>query len=200
MPPHTSVIINSTEIQPIEVRVLTVIVPPGTLIDHSTVVTAPVIVSVVSSELHTVMTVTYNHAVTCCPWIASNTQCVVGNWTIHRKISIMCILVAIFEVSKVNPQLCHRLSSCQTANLLQAQPMLSLHFTKPILIRCPSLVEVHQTVASSLEHGPAPSIAHVAPDGEGLPTPWVYGVHSQPSAAQDIGLLTVKGDRVQVAN
>ena len=47
-------------------------------------------------------------------------------------------------------------------------------------------------------YGPAPSVVHVAPDGEGLPTPWVYGVHSRPSAAQDVGLLAVKGDGVQV--
>ena len=30
--------------------------------------------------------------------------------------------------------------------------------------------------------------------------PWVYGVHSRPSAAQDIGLLAVKGEGVQAAD
>ena len=63
-----------------------------------------------------------------------------------------------------------------------------------------TLQYVKWSITLSLQHmhGPAPSIVHVAPDGEGLPTPWVYGVHSRPSAAQDIGLLAVKGDGVQV--
>ena len=78
--------------------------------------------------------------------------------------------------------------------------MFSLHITKSTFIFHPSSVEIHRPIASSLEHGPAPSVVHVAPDGEGLPTPWVYGVHSWPSAAQDIGLLAVKGEGVQVAN
>ena len=76
--------------------------------------------------------------------------------------------------------------------------MLSFHISKSIFILCPPSVEVFWPVASSLKHSPSPSIVHVAPDREGLPTPWVYGVHSRPSAAQDMGLLAVKGPGVQV--
>ena len=200
VPPDTVAVVSSTEVLAIEVWVITVIVPPGSLICRSTVATGHVIVSVISGELHTIETVTSCHAVTSCPRISSKTQCVVGTCTVHWKVSVLCILVMSFKVSKVYPQLCHTLSSCQTANILQSQPMLSLHISKSIFIFCPTSIEFHQPVTSSLEHGPAPTIVHVAPDREGLPTPWVYGVHSRPSAAQDIGLLAVKGDRVQVAN
>ena len=85
-------------------------------------------------------------------------------------------------------------------DLLQAQPMLPFHISKPNFIIHPSSIEVLRPVASSLEHGPAPSILHVTPNREGLPTPWVYGVHSRPCAAHDIGLLAVKGEGVQAAD
>ena len=197
-PPDTFAVVSSTEVLAIEVRVVTAIVPPRTLLWHSTITTPPVIVSVISGELHTIMGVTSCQAIPCCPRIASNTQFVVGTCTVHRKIPVMCIFLATFIVSQVYLQLCHRFSPRETANLLQAQPMLSLHVSKPVLIFCPSSVEILWPVTSSLEHGPGPSIVHVTPDREGLPTPWVYGVHSWPSAAQDIGLLAVKGEGVQV--
>ena len=181
---------------------MTVVVPPCTLPIHSTVkATGPVIVSVTSGELHTVMII---QAVPCsCRYachVTTKSQLVVVGGISNRKIPVLHILVTTFKVTQVYPQLCHRSSSCQTVNLFQAQPMLSLDISKPVFIFRPPSVEVHRPVASSLEHSPAPTIVHVAPDGEGLPTPWVYGVHSRPSAAQDIGLLAVKGDRVQVAN
>ena len=78
--------------------------------------------------------------------------------------------------------------------------MLSFHISKPILILSLPSVEVLRPVTSSPKHGPSPSVVHVTADREGLPTPWVYGVHSRPSAAQDIGLLAVKGEGVQAAD
>ena len=113
----------------------------------------------------------------------------------------MSIFVAPFKVSQVYipsavPQAC----SCQTADVLQAQPMLSFHMFEATLILRPPSVEILRPVTSSLKHSPPPSIVHVAPDREGLPTPSVYGVHSQPSAAQDIGLLAIKGEGVQAAD
>ena len=103
------------------------------------------------------------------------------------------------KVSKVNSQLSVHWYSCQTTNLLQTQPVFSFHISKPILIFCPPSLKVLWPITSSLEHGPAPSVLHVAPDREGPPTTWIYGVHSWPSAAQDIGLLAVKGEGVQVS-
>ena len=85
-------------------------------------------------------------------------------------------------------------------DLLQAQPMLSFHISKPNFRIHPTSVEVLWSIALSLEHGTAPSIVHVAPDREGLPTPWVCGVHSRPSTTQDIGLLAVNGEGVQAAD
>ena len=199
-PPDTIAAVSSTEVLAIEVRVITAIVPPGTLPECSTVDTVQsVVVSVISGELHAVMII---EAVPCsCMWawdISTNSQLIVGARISNRKILVVRILVMTFKVSEVYSQLCHGPSSRQTVNLLQAQPMFSLHISKPIIIFCPPSVEVLWAVASSLEHGPAPSIVHVTPDREGLPTPWVYGVHSWPSAAQDIGLLAVKGEGVQV--
>ena len=114
------------------------------------------------------------------------------------KIVIASILAIACKVSEVNSQLSLHGHFSQTAYLLQTQPMLSFHISKPVFIVCPTSVEVLCTITSSLKHGPSTSVLHVTPDREGLPTPWVYGVHSRPSAAQHVGLLTVKGQGVQV--
>ena len=155
-----------------------------------------------SGELHAIQVVISCQAVTCCPYppilVPSNSESVVGTWFAHMKIVIIGILGIACKVVKVDSQLSFPCYWRQTANLLQAQPMFSLHVSKPILVICPPSVEVLWPVTSSLEHSPAPSVLHVTPDGEGLPTPWVYGVHSWPSATQDIGLLAVKGEGVHV--
>ena len=188
-------------IHSVKVWVGTASVPPRSSVRYSTVTTAgQVIVSVMCGELHAIQVVNC-HAIPCCPYppvlVPSNSESVVGVWSAHMKMVITGILGMSCKVNQVNSQLSHSYW-CQTANLLQAQPMLSLHISKPIFILRPPSVEVLWPITSSLEHGPAPTVVHVAPDGEGLPTPWVYGVHSRPSAAQDIGLLAVKGDGVQV--
>ena len=201
-PCDTTAVALTTEVQPIEVWLGTGVVPPCSLPVHSTVTTPPVIVSVMSGEQHAIQVVTC-HAVPCCPYppvlVPSNSESVVGAWSAHMKIVITGILAMACKVSKVNSQLSLHSYWCKTANLLQAQPVFSLHISKPILIFRPSSLEVLWPIMSSLEHSPAPSVLHVAPDREGLPTPWVYGVHSWPSAAQDIGLLAVKGEGVQVS-
>ena len=190
------------EVQSIEVWVGTRVVPPGTSVIHSTVTATPVIVSVTSGKWHAIKAVAPCHAVPCCPYppvlVPSNSEFVVAARISHMKVVIIGKLGMACKVSKANSQLSLHFYWCQTANLLQAQPMLSLYISKPIFIIRPSSVEVLWPVASSLKHGPPPSIVHVTPDREGLPIPWVYGVHSWPSAAQDIGLLAVKGEGVQV--
>ena len=189
-------------IHSVKVWVGTASVPPRSLVGYSTVTTAEqVIVSVMCRELHAIQVVNC-HAIPCCPHprvlVPSNSESVVGAWSADMKMVIIGILAMACKVSKFNSQLGLHSYCGQTANLLQSQPMLSLHISKSIFILCPPSVEVLWPIASSLKHGPAPSVLHVTPDGEGLPTPWVYGVHSRPSAAQDIGLLAVKGDGVQV--
>ena len=197
-PPHTLVVVSPTEVQSIEVWDMALIIPPGTLPLNCAVTTTtmPVIVSVISGKLHAIMYCM--QTVASCPWVASNTQCVVGAWITNRILAIMSIFIVSFKVSQVYPQLCHGHRSSQTANVFQAQPMLSFHISEAVLILRPASVEVHWPVASSLKHGPAPSIVHVAPDRDGVPTPWVYGVHSRPVAAVVIGLPTVKWEGVQV--
>ena len=198
-PCDTSEVALTITVQSIEVWVAAVAVPPGTMPAWSTVTTPNVIISVMSGELHAMPS---HQAVTCCPYppvlVPSNSESVFGTWFAHMKIVIIGILGMACKVVKVDSELSSPCYWRQTADLLQAQPVFSLHVSKPILVICPPSLEVHRSVASSLEHGPAPSIVHVTPDREGLPTPWVYGVHSWPSAAQGIGLLAVKGGWVQI--
>ena len=190
------------QVQPIEVGVGTVVVPPGTSIRWSTITTVPVIVSVISGEPLTIQVVCC-HAVACYPYspvlVTSNSESVVGARNAHMKRVITGILGMACKVSKVNSQLSLHSYWRKTANLLQTQPVFSFHITKPILIFYPSSVEAHRPITPSLEHGPAPSVIHVTPDREGPPTAWIYCVHSWPSAAKDIGLLAVKGVGVQVS-
>ena len=107
--------------------------------------TVPVIVSVMSGEWHAIQIVTC-HAVPCCPYppilVPSNSEFVVGAWSAHMKIVIAGKLGMSCKVSKVNSQLGLLWPSSQTANLLKAQPVLSLHIPKPIFILRPSSVEV----------------------------------------------------------
>ena len=141
-------------------------------------------------------------AVSCCPSSGTlpNSESVVGAWSAHMKRVITGILGMACKVSKVNSQLSLHSNWCETVDPLQAQPMLSFHISKPIFIIRPTSVEVLRPVASSLKHGPSSSIVNVTPDREGLPAPWVYGVHSWLCAAQDIGLLAVKREGVQAAD
>ena len=121
-PPDTIAVVNSTEVLAIEVRLVTAIVPPGSLPDCSTVATGPsVIVSVMSGELHAVMII---KAVPCsCRWarhITTDSQLIVGASISNRKILVVRILITTFKVGKVYSQLCHGPSSRQTVNFLQA--------------------------------------------------------------------------------
>ena len=141
----------------------------------------------------------------CCPLlplspvlVPSNSESVVAARISHMKVVIASKLGMACKVSEVNSQLSLHWHFSQTSYLFQAQPILSLHVSETILTFCPPLVEVLRPIMSSLKHGPSPSIVHVTPNTEGLPTPWVYGVHSWPSAALVIGLLAVKGEGVQV--
>ena len=144
VPKDTITVDSSTEILAIEVRVVTVIMPPRSLIVFSTVNTVPVVVSVMSGELHTIM-ITQAVPSRCrsACYVTTNFQPIVGGRISNRKIPVLSILVTTFKVTKVNPQLWHRSSSRQTVNLLQSQPMLSLHISKPIFILRPPSVEVH---------------------------------------------------------
>ena len=90
---------------------------------------------------------------------------------ITDKLGIAC------KVSKVNSQLSHHWHFSQTDNLLQTQPILSLHISEAILIVCPPSVKVLCTITPSLKYGPSPSIVHVAPDREGLQDTTI-GTHS----------------------
>ena len=81
------------------------IMPPGTLPLLSTVntTTVPVIVSVMSGELSTIMYCKfYSQTVSCCPWVASNTQFFGGAWISNRKVTINSIFVTSFNARKVN--------------------------------------------------------------------------------------------------
>ena len=122
----------------------------------------------------------------CCPLlplyppvpVPSNSESVVGDRISHMKVVIASKLGMACKVSQVNSQLSLYWHFSQTAYLFQAQPLLSLHVSETILTFCPPLVETLRPVASSLKHGPFPSIVHVTPNSEGLPTSMVYGVHS----------------------
>ena len=148
-----------------------------------------------SGEQHAIKDVAPCHAVPCCPCRPvlepSKNEFVVGAWSAHMKVVIAGKLGMACKVSEVNSQLSLHGHSCQTANLFLAQPILSLHNSETILIVRPPSVEVLCTITPSLKHGPSPSVLHVAPNREGFPTPWVYGVHSQPSAALKIHLLII---------
>ena len=138
-------------VQSIEAWPGTVIVPPCTSMCQSTVTTGPVIVSVMSGELHAIKVTSASscQAVTCCPYppvlVPSNSEIVVGACSAHMKMVITGKFGMSCKVSKFNSQLSFLWPFSQTANLLPS-------------------VEVLWPVASSLEHGPAPSVLHVTPD------------------------------------
>ena len=181
------------KVQSIEVWQMTAIVPPGSLVVYCTVsTTVHVIVSVVSGKLHTIVSC---QAVPCYPYppvlVPSNSEFVVGAWSTHVKVIIKGILGMACKVIKVNAHVSLSSYWCQTANLLQAQPMLSFHIYKSILIVHPTSVEVLWPVAPSLKHGPTPSIVHVAPDREGVRPPgsqrgWGPGCRLEKCERQDL--------------
>ena len=77
-------------IKPIEIWVTTIVVPPCSLIVHSTVeATVLVIVSVTSGELHAIQVVMSSHPVTCCPYpqvlVPSNSESVSPHENNHNR-------------------------------------------------------------------------------------------------------------------
>ena len=93
-------------IKPIEIWVTTIVVPPCSLIVHSTVeATVLVIVSVMSGERHAIQVVMSSHAVPCCPYpqvlVPSKSETVVGARSANMKMVITGILGMACKVSQI---------------------------------------------------------------------------------------------------
>ena len=105
-PCDTTAVTLAIAIQPIEIGVMTVVEPPASLICCSTVTTIPIIISVMSGELHAIKVVTSNHAVPYYPYppvlVPSNSEFVVGACSAHMKVVIAGILGMACKVIKVD--------------------------------------------------------------------------------------------------
>ena len=108
-PCDTITVILTTEVQPVEVWVPTIAVPPSSLaVRRSSTINATmvVIVSIKRSELHAIIAVTSCHAVPCCPYppvlVPSNSESVVGAWSAHMKVVITGKLGMACKVIKVD--------------------------------------------------------------------------------------------------
>ena len=153
---------------------ITVFVPPCSLVSYSTVTTIFVIISILCSESHAIM---ISQLISSCTRVKPNKQRVVRRLVSNCKITVLGVLAAITFCLNFRSQLTRNL--CQLMNLLVPKPKLSSDVTKSFLILVPTPVESNKAIKALVKDCPPSTInLHVT---EHLKTGfvcWVYCVHA----------------------
>ena len=183
-------IILTVSIVTIQTRRVTVIIPPSSSVGYSTVTTAFVIIPVLGSESHAVMSSgKFIFSVT---RIEINKQCVVSCLVSDRKITVLGIFIPIGRRVNFHSQLTRNLS--QLMNLFVSKPKLSSDVTKAVLILVPVPVESNKPIEAFMKDSPTTTVClHVTVHFKTGFVCWVDCVHSTFLEASSKQLGTVSG-------